>query len=439
MASSPSSKKSPWIVTQSVVVGLSCGVGFYLAREGWCCWPKKRFSQALSKLSHVLTLSVTSKKNLWETTVPWWLVLATACPSPWYPLALWFIMSTSTSTRSEDEQQHDDDKQDHSDPLSPGGKAKAAVTTTVPTKESTLYPPCRVTHTLPTHTNEPGEEKSRRYLEMLVHNVSHTDLVLSVDAPPPPPTPVPDDGKGDNDENNNTSPYCLCAPRFSAFDMYCRRILQSLSGEETVVSFPRYERSETSPRYAIVTPKPSRQGFLPTGLALLQQQQQVVVDLNANADCQTTTTTNGSLELLQEELSNLRFRGRDAHRIEPYYYNAKKGDRPLLHLSHVFFPLLATLLPKWQSEIEEKFANYYNNNVVHVKKVIVLVSGVGTPRNWTHSISGNSTQACAELMERFIHVLHPDVTVVRYVLQYLSLFLFCFVVVLFCWMIAHVL
>jgi hypothetical protein len=322
-------------------VGLSFGVGFYLAREGW---KKKRFSEAFSKLSHVLT-----SKSLWEATVPWWLVLA--CPSPWYPLALWFLMST----RSEDEQ-------DHSDPFSLGGKA---VTAAAVPKESTLQCHPR------TLANEP-EEKSRRYLEMLVHNVSHTDLVLSVDAPP----------------EENDSPYCLCAPRFSAFDMYCRRILQSLSGEETVVNFPRYERSETSPRYSIVTPKPSRQGLLPTGLEL-------------------GLASSGNLELLAEELPNVRFRGRDAHRIEPYY---NKGATRL-QLSHVFFPLLATLLPRWQSEMKQKFADNAN-----VKKVIVLVSGVGTPRNWTHSITGNSTQACAELMERFIHVLYPDVTVVRYAL-----------------------
>jgi hypothetical protein len=67
---------------------------------------------------------------------------------------------------------------------------------------------------LVTFTRNIPEEKSKRYLEILVHNVSHTDLVLSVDAPP----------------EINESTYCLCAPRFSTFDMYCRRILDSLTG-----------------------------------------------------------------------------------------------------------------------------------------------------------------------------------------------------------------
>jgi hypothetical protein len=290
------------------------------------------------------------------------------------------------SSQKEDQDDHSD--QDPSDPFFL--KEKAVTTKTGAPEESTFIPhDGTTTTTLPTTTctnnTEPLETQSRRYLEMLVHNVSHTDLVLSVNAPP----------------QQNESPYCLCAPRFSAFDMYCRRILASLSGDEIVVNFPRYERSETSPRYSIVTPKPSRQGLLqllPTGLELA----------GLERHC-------SNLVLLEDELPNLRFRGRDAHRIEPYYTNQEHVKR--LQISHAFFPLLATLLPQWQSEMKQKFAHFHN-----VKKVIVLVSGVGTPRNWTHSITGNSTQACAELMERFIHVLYPDVTVVRYVLVLVSYF-----------------
>jgi hypothetical protein len=165
--------------------------------------------------------------------------------------------------------------------------------------------------------------------------------------------------------------------------MYCRRILNSLTGEGNVVNFPRYERSETSPRYSIATPRPSRQGLLPTGLELGRT---------------------SSLVVLMEELPNLRFRGRD------------EGGR--LQPSHALFPLLATLLPRWHSEMKHKSVNK-----VHVKKVIVLVLGVKTTQldSFHH---GKLDQACAELIERFIHVLYPDVIVVRYVLL-CSTVLFC--------------
>jgi cytidine deaminase len=223
------------------------------------------------------------------------------------------------------------------------------------------------------------EEKPKRYLEMLVHNVSHTDLVLSVDAPP----------LDTEEEQEADSEYCLCRPRFSAFDLYCRRILSSIHGQEQVVAFPRFERSETSPRYSIVSPKPSRQGRLHTGFALLHNQ------------------TN-DLEISKDELSNLRFRGRDAPRIEPIHQNE---HHTRLKLSHVFFPLLATLLPRWNRELTTKYASSSKDDV-QLKRVIVLVSGVGTPRNWTHSITGNSTQTCAQLMKQFILRVHPQVTVV---------------------------
>jgi hypothetical protein len=57
----------------------------------------------------------------------------------------------------------------------------------------------------------------------------------------------------------------------------------------------------------------------------------------------------------------------------------------------------------------------YSNFKPEPSKILILVSGVGTPRNWTHSITrtGNSTHACASLTERFIHALCPDITVVE--------------------------
>ncbi|GMI07224.1 hypothetical protein TrRE_jg8013, partial [Triparma retinervis] len=77
-----------------------------------------------------------------------------------------------------------------------------------------------------------------------------------------------------------------------------------------------------------------------------------------------------------------------------------KGDeRTGLEVVGVEFPLLAILLPKFDQVISEKYAGVSN---VIVKKVVVLVTGVGTPRNWTHSVSGNSTMAAGKLMSMFV-------------------------------------
>jgi hypothetical protein len=91
--------------------------------------------------------------------------------------------------------------------------------------------------------------------------------------------------------------------------------------------------------------------------------------------------------------------------------NNHGGKKDLgLHLEAVFFPLLSSLLRRWHNQMMDKYGPVKMN---HVKKVLILVSGVGTPRNWTHSKTGNSTEACAKLMEIFIKVLYPDVVVVR--------------------------
>ena len=153
------------------------------------------------------------------------------------------------------------------------------------------------------------------------------------------------------------------------------------------------------------------------------------------------------------EMPNLRLRGRDIPRVDPYLLGETprrmmnvptrqletihsppndeqdamqtprhRSPQEPLRINAVFFPLMATLLPRWLGQIADKYGDEAGGQkqVVaaplpspNVKKVVVLVSGVGTPRNWTHSISGNSTQTCAELMELFIHVLYPDITVVR--------------------------
>jgi len=376
----------------------------------------------------------------------------------------------------------------------------------------------------PALTLEKSQEK--KYLEILVHNVSHTDLILglsgddqgldwmakrrAVSSIPSFPaefedTPRKKNALPHNNDNNNSNAttdseeYIMCRPRFSAFDLFSRRVLCELQGQiessttshpsdeevmvssdnhstssssnnnskhhhrhnhhplyKKIISYPRYERSNKTARYTLVTPRPSEQFLLPVGFNLERAE----------------GVNNTSVDPC--EMPNLRLRGRDIPKVDPsllgetprranlpvdsipplppslqeletirYSPDSKKNDeeasgiqtpppgrpdggnstRETLRINAVFFPLLATLLPRWLGKIADKFGGGGEENErkkvaaplpsPNVKKVVVLVSGVGTPRNWTHSISGNSTEACAELMELFIHVLYPDITVVR--------------------------
>lgn len=293
-----------------------------------------------------------------------------------------------------------------------------------------------------------------RYLEMLVHNVSHTDLVLCLGIPP-----EYRNGKGEtlkenveseenpgnqkdsgftprvtnrsNKRNSKEDSHVLCRPRFSAFDMFCRRLMDVVRNYEvdvdmqsllsSIMSFPRYDRTDSNARFSLITPRPSRQTMLPAGFNLSQlvsddEKRKLILDGN--------------------DLQSLRMRGKDVAKVEPlvnagYIPSSNKqlsGDCPIdserekkknkkegilsspLHLEAMYFPLLSSLLRRWHAQISNK---YGNSNKRNVKKVLILVSGVGTPRNWTHSKSGNSTESCAELLELFIKVLYPDVTIVK--------------------------
>mmetsp|Transcript_11877 Transcript_11877/g.21951 ORF Transcript_11877/g.21951 Transcript_11877/m.21951 type:complete len:1044 (+) Transcript_11877:69-3200(+) len=316
----------------------------------------------------------------------------------------------------------------------------------------------------------------KKYLEILVHNVSHTDLILglsgeqgvksilkrAVSVPFPAEfedTPRKNNASPHNNATDSDEQYVLCRPRFSAFDLFSRRVLSELQGQiesasfeelnsnkpasasnknplyQKIISYPRYERSSKTARYTLVTPRPSDQFLLPIGFNLERAEG---INNTAVDPC---------------EMPNLRLRGRDIPKVDPsllgetprrmnlppqqletihsppndeqevdVMHTPSRGSmQERLRINAVFFPLLATLLPRWLGQIADKFGGEEGASKKvaaplhspNVKKVVVLVSGVGTPRNWTHSISGNSTQTCAELMELFIHVLYPDITVVR--------------------------
>ena len=239
--------------------------------------------------------------------------------------------------------------------------------------------------------DEKEVKPKERYVELLVHNVSHTDLVLSLDASRGAVTTLPDDD-GDspasesspNKKSTDESDYCLCRPRFSAFDNYSLRVRNSLPKKshllsESLIRIPRYERNEATPRYNI-KPEPEGAALFPVGVSL------------ERSSC-------NDLVVAPEELSDLRVRGRDAPRIV---------STEATRINAIFFPLLSTLLPRWHARISEKYSPRDN-----LKKVLILVTGVGTPRNWTHSVTGNSTEKLADLMEEFINTLHPDITVVK--------------------------
>ena len=257
-----------------------------------------------------------------------------------------------------------------------------------------------------TQTTEEEGKSDGRYLELLVHNVSHTDLVLGMTYP-------------------NTNEELLGRPRFSAFDSYCQRIQQALTTTtnttNNIRTFPRVKRSHHTPHYTLSsssTPPSSTTNMKePVGFQL------------------ATSTENVGLD--EYDFHNLRIRGSDVSKLQPHHIqqllsnsihsprkntdttstetntkNEETDKKKELQLNAVYFPLLSCLMRRWNTQIENKFPPHNHNNHT-VQRVIILVTGVGTPRNYTHDLYGNSTKQCAQLMETYIQTLYPNVQVVR--------------------------
>lgn len=245
----------------------------------------------------------------------------------------------------------------------------------------------------------------RPVVELLVHNVSHSDIVLSLGR-----RKLIDSEKTENDVAwPTTSAYgekseeeeIFCRPRFSAFDLFSRRVFAAAISQDSetlpIISFPRYERSDSSPRYTLVTPLPSRQKLVPVGFALTLNDEHTRIEG-------------------PKDMASLRIRGKDLSKVQK---EESKEQQPYAEVTNddmfingVFLPLLAPLILTWVQRIEDKY-HLQRQKHSDVKMVVILVTGVGTPRNWTHTVTGNSTEFCAKIMELFLHILHPNITVVK--------------------------
>ncbi|KAL3915591.1 MAG: hypothetical protein SGILL_005577 [Bacillariaceae sp.] len=238
---------------------------------------------------------------------------------------------------------------------------------------------------------------------MMVHNVSHTDLVLSLDAPSPS-HPTTSSAKDEEEA------FCICRPRFSAFDRYTSRIIEFVTQQsqqqetngiprDDIIQVNRYERFDDNARNYQIKPEPSNPlDKIPLGFRL-------------NSTKNGQQNDNIDLEVSPTQLKDLRIRGKDAPRISAV---TQLSSNLPLRINAVFFPLLATLMPIWQAKMKEKFGFLQEQqSSLNIKKVLILVTGVGTPRNWTHSVSGNSTFECARLMKLFLHTIYPELEVVH--------------------------
>ena len=78
----------------------------------------------------------------------------------------------------------------------------------------------------------------------------------------------------------------------------------------------------------------------------------------------------------------------------------------------VYLPLIAVVIPEWLRSIKRR-ALARPNDMPPPRKVLVLVSGAGQPRNANANPADNSTEGTGWIIERFLKLTNPDIEVVH--------------------------
>jgi hypothetical protein len=209
-------------------------------------------------------------------------------------------------------------------------------------------------------------------VEILLHNVSHTDMVLS----------IPDSlyqGVGES---------IIARPKFSCFREISSKIenkIRDLKLENlSTIKHPVYARDgDTDALYRIIRNFTTEQE-LDVGFDL--QNHNVVID----------------------RIEQLRFRQNDREKMS-------NPDQSSPTLSAVYFPLLSMLIPKWLTEVDSRGKG-------GSRKIVFLVSGQGSPRDDTARVQDNSTETTAMVMEMFLKKVYPSLEVIQITSPAINLF-----------------
>jgi hypothetical protein len=187
-------------------------------------------------------------------------------------------------------------------------------------------------------------------MEILVHNLSHADLILGVSN-----SLLPSDAK---------PPMVVARPKFSEFNQISHQIYNYCKEQSS--DFPLEHMIPECRPGGVSTFKDNGFDSVPAGCIL-------------RASCNT---------------NKLRFRNDDL--------TAFLGNQDACHILKVFFPLLAILIPKWLMNIQSKDTD---------EKRVILVSGRGKPIDQKAEDSDNSTEYSAKLARLFLQKAYPDLKV----------------------------
>ncbi|RLN82056.1 hypothetical protein BBJ28_00013670, partial [Nothophytophthora sp. Chile5] len=266
-------------------------------------------------------------------------------------------------------------------------------------------------------------EAERSDMEFLVHNISHSDLVVELswlrgadsvsksNGDAQPTVPPVTDGRSNQaiasvDVGGVAVPLSVLGrPKFSLFQQTSQQILERVQ-ELRHPQCASVRQNGSNIHAAAVLSVPEQQDPTP-----LLHPSLLDIGLSSRerwkARCHDTQSPIGfnladsPIEVTRHELlRDFQLRGEN----ETTRLVERHWDR--VGITAVYFPLVAVLLPKWTQVLRE-FQSESSQQLVY------LISGAGIPRNDAHSRSGNSTEITAQLIALFVHQYYPHMATIQ--------------------------
>lgn len=209
-------------------------------------------------------------------------------------------------------------------------------------------------------------------VEILVHNISHSDLVLCIN----------------NLERSLAADASIARPKFSHFREITEKILLNV---ESTINTP----SDNSAGLAISHyPKHYRNG------------NSLNIKYGLTSDMNNEIPVGFNLRdtpVFIDNMASLRFRRDDANLCLPTHSDSKNVS---CNIDAAYFPLVSILISKWL----EMLQNASKSNAL---KIIVLISGRGHSDELSSDDIDNSTKFTGQLITYFIHSQYPDIKIVH--------------------------
>jgi hypothetical protein len=251
-------------------------------------------------------------------------------------------------------------------------------------------------------------------LELLVHNISHADMLVALRE-----MPLDEDGSR---EGTRTF---LARPQFNSFMPVSKAIEDHLEKLETggvkpgVIScistygvhYPTGLDLEVGDTSSGVELKPSPrlqrlQNFLSGGAS---SGSPVGDEADSGDDGSKPSPKPGTKAATAWSLFHLKG-DKDGNTPMGRELAVRQSSAP--RVIAVYLPLLAVVLPEWIRSINRRMQQMADDTP-SPRKVLVLVSGAGQPRDVKANPADNSTEGTGQLIERFLRIVHPDIEVVH--------------------------